>query len=366
MSEAKTGHQRSDGLNYAPRSEGVVHKVCGPGEFPFAAVGLDHGHIYGMVNGLVEAGADLRAVHDPDPAKVAAFLEKFPGTPVAAGLDEVLGDPGIRLIAGARVASERCELGMKALYAKKDYFCDKPLFTAMDQIETAKRAVAETGRKYMGYFSERLHVECAVKAGELIKEGRIGRVVQVLGLGPHRINIPSRPDWFFDPDRYGGILCDLGSHQIEQFLYYTGAADARVVRSQVANYRYKQYSRFQDFGDMSLVADNGATGYFRLDWLTPDALEVWGDGRTMILGTHGYIELRKYTDVAAGREPDNLILVNDTENVHMHLHGKVGYPFFGQLILDCLNRTETAMTQTHVFKTSELAVAAQRQAVVLE
>lgn len=29
---------------------------------------------------------------------------------------------------------------------------------------------------------------------------------------------------------------------------------------------------------------------------------------------------------------------------------KSGYPFLGQLILDCINRTENAMTQYHAFK----------------
>ena len=40
-----------------------------------------------------------------------------------------------------------------------------------------------------------------------------------------------------------------------------------------------------------------------------------------------------------------------------------GYPFFGQLILDCLNRTENAMTQEHAFKAAELCLTAQEKAV---
>lgn len=361
----KSDNQRADGQYYTPKSVGVVHKVCGPGEFVFAASHLDHGHIFGMATGLIEAGGELRYVYDADAARVAAFVEMFPGVKPAS-FEEILADPEVRLVACAAINDERAGIGELVMRAGKDYFADKPLFTNLEQIAVARRTTAATGRKYMGYFSERLHVECAVKAGELVHSGAVGRVVQVMGVGPHRINIPSRPDWFFDERRYGGILCDIGSHQIEQFLFFSGCESARVTQSRIANYRTKDYPYFQDYGDVCLEGDNGAVGYFRMDWMTPDALEVWGDGRTIILGTEGYIELRKYTDVGGSREPDNLFLVNGTVNERMSLRGRVGYPFFGELILDCLNRTEKAMTQEHVFLASELAVTAQMQAERIE
>ncbi|MDR2391324.1 MAG: Gfo/Idh/MocA family oxidoreductase [Planctomycetota bacterium] len=366
MNGEKTTNQRADGLNYAPKSEGVRHVVCRPGEFVFSAAYLDHGHIYGMATGLIEAGGELRHIYDPSENRAAAFKEKFPKVRVVSSLDEMLADSEVKLVVSAAVNNRRGAIGVRVMRGGKDFFCDKPLFTSLDQVEVARRTARETGRKYMGYFSERLHSECAVRAGELVREGRIGRVVQVIGLGPHRINIPSRPDWFFDRDCFGGIICDLGSHQIEQFLFFAGAGNARVASSRVANYAHKQYPKFQDFGEANLLADNGVAGYFRLDWFTPNALEAWGDGRTFILGTEGYIELRKYIDVGGTGEPDTLLLVNGTENERMNLHGKVGYPFFGELILDCLNRTENAMTQEHVFLTSELAIRAQDMAEMVE
>jgi predicted dehydrogenase len=205
-----------------------------------------------------------------------------------------------------------------------------------------------------------------VYAGELIEKGAIGRVVQVIGTGPHQINAPNRPDWFFKKEFYGGILCDIGSHQIEQFLQYTGAKDAKVLHSKVANYKHKEYPELEDFGDATLVADNGATNYFRVDWLTPNGLGTWGDGRTFILGTDGYIELRKYIEVGRERESDHMYLVDRESEKHMAVKGQVGFPFFGKLILDCLNRTEEAMTQEHAFKAAELCLKAQAQAIRVE
>jgi len=356
-------YDRTDGMNYAPVSAVKPKPVCGPGEFVFAAAALDHGHIYGQTNGLLEAGATLKWVYDPDPAKVEQFVKKYPQARPAESLAAILDDPEVRLVAAAAVPSERAALGLKVMDAGKDYFTDKTPFTTLEQLAAARAKAAETGRKYMVYYSERLHVESAVYAGQLIQEGAIGRVVQVLGTGPHRLNKASRPDWFFRKEKYGGILCDIGSHQIEQFLFFTGCKDAKVLHSKVGNYANPDVPELEDFGDATLLGDNGATGYFRVDWLTPDGLGTWGDGRTFILGTEGYIELRKYIDVGRERSGNHVYLVNGSGEYHYAVSGQVGYPFFGELILDCLNRTENAMTQEHAFKAAELCLLAQKQAV---
>ncbi|MEC0229429.1 Gfo/Idh/MocA family protein [Paenibacillus alba] len=355
--------QKSDGMNYAPI--GTFKSVCQPGEFIFAAAALDHGHIYGMCNGLKEAGGELKWVYDPDPVKVDKFVSIYPGVRVAASLDEILQDTDVKLVASAAIPSDRGPLGLKVMSSGKDYFTDKAPFTTLEQLEAARAKVAETGQKYAVYYSERLHVESSIYAGQLIEQGAIGRVLQVIGLGPHRISLSSRPDWFFDREQFGGILCDIGSHQIEQFLFFTGAKDAKVVHSKVANYSYPQHPTFEDFGDATLIGDNGATGYFRVDWMTPDGLSTWGDGRLTILGTEGYIELRKYVDIARDQTGDHVYLVNKDGEQHFAVKGQVGFPYFGQLILDCLNRTELAMTQEHTFKAAELCLIAQRDAIHL-
>lgn len=348
-------------MNHAPKGKPVP--VVKPGEFVLAAAHLDHGHIYGQCNGLVEAGGTLRYVYDPDERKVTDFCQKFPGVRVARSLDEILDDPEVRLVAAAAVPSERGPIGCRVMRAGKDYFTDKTPFTTLDQLAEARAVVAATKRKYMVYFSERLHVESAIFAGQLVEEGAIGHVVQVTGFGPHRLNASSRPDWFFRKANYGGILCDIGSHQFEQFLYYSGATDAKVLSAVVANKDNLAHPELEDFGEAHLLGNNGATNYIRVDWLTPAASRTWGDGRTFILGTKGYIELRKYIEVGRGEGGNQLYLVNDKVEKRYELEGKVGFPFFGQLILDCLNRTEKAMTQAHAFKAAELCLLAQAAAI---
>jgi predicted dehydrogenase len=353
----------TSGAAYAPAP--MPSPVVGPGEFIFGAVGLDHGHIYGMCEGLSGAGGTLKWVYDPDPAKVDAFRHKFPDVQAARSEEEVLDDEAVRLVAGAAVTSERCALGLRVIEAGKDYFTDKAPLTTLEQLAAAREATARTGMKYAVYYSERIHVEAAVLAGQLIEQGAIGRVLQVIGLGPHRLGAAGRPQWFFIKEKYGGILCDIGSHNFEQMLYFTGANDAEISSAAIANYNHPEYPELDDFGEANLVMDNGATGYCRVDWLTPDGLSVWGDGRTFILGTDGYIELRKYLNVATDEGPGHVFVVDSKGEQHLVANGTVGYPFFGQLIRDCLDRTETAMTQEHAFKAAELSVKAQMQAKVL-
>lgn len=352
----------ADGMNYAPvaRKKGPV---CVQGEFRFAVAFMDHGHIYGMAENLAAAGGTCALVFEPDEKKRAYLLKKFPDCEVATSFQQILDDQQIQLVAAAAIPNLRGPVGVEVMRHDKDYFTDKTPFTDLTQLAEAREVAARTGRKYSVCYSERLQNEAAEHANDLIQAGVIGDVIQVIGLGPHRLNKLQRPDWFFDKPQYGGIITDIGSHQAEQFLTYTGATDASVTMARVENLANADHPGLEDFGEFSLIGDNGASGYFRMDWFTPDGLRTWGDGRTTILGTKGFIECRKYIDLAAAElKENNVYVVTDKTEEYHHVTGKVGFPFFGMFILDCLNRTETAMTQDHCFRAAEICLRAQKYA----
>ncbi|HZZ18944.1 MAG TPA: Gfo/Idh/MocA family oxidoreductase [Opitutaceae bacterium] len=352
--------QKADGMNYAPK--GKPNPVVGAGDFNFAAVRLDHGHIYGMCNGLTEAGATVKWVYDPDPRKTDAFLKKYPQAKVARSMDEVLSDPEVKLVAAAAITNERGPLGCTVMEAGKDYFSDKAPFTTLAQLEQSRAVVARTGRKHMVYYAERIHNESAMFATDLVESGAIGKVVSLTILAPHRLAKATRPEWFFKKEQYGGILCDLGSHQFEQVLTYTGSSDAKVTYAVAGNYANHETPELEDLGEACLTGDSGALSYVRVDWFTPDGLPAFGDGRTFIVGTKGTIELRKYVDVAREKQGDQVYIVDGNGMQHINVTGKVGFRFFGQLIEDCIHRTESAMTQAHAFKAAEISLKAQEMA----
>jgi len=226
----KGGNQmRQDGMNYAPK--GKPAPVVKPGEFTFAAIGLDHGHIGGMCNGLQEAGGILKYIYDPDKSKLEQYLEMYPTAQAARSEDEVFLDKDVQMVASACIPSDRCKLGLRAMAAGKDYFTDKAPLTSLEQLDAAKKMVVSSGKKYAVYYSERLHSEASIFAEQLVSDGAIGKVLQTIGMGPHRINIKNRPPWFMKREQNGGILCDIGSHQIEQFLFYSGASDAENMNA---------------------------------------------------------------------------------------------------------------------------------------
>jgi predicted dehydrogenase len=350
-----------DGANYAPSSN-RAEKVVQPGEFLFAAAGLDHGHINGQVNGLLDAGATLDCVYDPDPAKVAAFTQRFPQATVVSSLEELLAKPKIKLVASAAIPSERSTIGTRVMAAAKDFFTDKSPFTNLQQLEQIQSVCKATGRKYMVYYAERLHNDAAWQAGELISQGAIGAVLQVLNLAPHRLAKATRPDWFFEKQHYGGILTDIGSHQVEQFLTYANCQDAEVNFARVCNFNNPDKPGLEDFGEFSLTGDTGASFYTRVDWFTPEGMSAWGDGRSFITGTEGCIELRKYLDLARQAPASKLFLVDNHGEHEIDCSNQSGFPFFGRLILDVINRTEHAMSQQHAFKAAEISMRAQQLA----
>ncbi|MHB1104700.1 MAG: Gfo/Idh/MocA family protein [Devosia sp.] len=326
----------------------------------FAAIGLNHSHIHGQVDLLLREGAEFVAFHSPEDDLAAPFAAKYPRARRVADRREILEDPTIQMVLTAAILSERAGISIEAMRHGKDVMSDKPGMTSFEQLAELKRVQAETGRIYSVCYSEHFETRSTVRAGELVQAGAIGEVVNTVGLGPHAIRNNHRPDWFFDRKRYGGILCDIGSHQCEQFLFFAGTLDAEVVSASVANRAHPGTPGLQDVGDMHLRTP-GTTGYVRVDWFTPAGLPTWGDGRLTILGTEGYIELRKYIDIAGRPGTDHLFLVDGKGTRHVDC-GDVALPYGRQLIADVLDRTETAMTHAHCFKAMELALTAQQMA----
>lgn len=327
----------------------------------FSVININHNHIYGQINAMLSGGAELVSFYAPEPELAGIFQQFFPQAEQKKTENEILEDETIHLVLTSGVNCERAPLGLRVMLHGKDFMTDKPGFTSLAQLEEVRRVQRETGRIYSICFSERFENPASVKIGELVQAGAIGKVIQTIGLGPHRANPGQRPAWFFNREQYGGILCDIASHQVDQFLYYTGSSQAEVVVSQVGNFNHPDYPELEDFGDMILRSDH-ATGYIRVDWLTPDGLTTWGDGRLFILGTDGYIEARKYIDLE-GRPGGNHVFLVNHDGVQYIDCSQVDLPYGKLLVNDIKNRTETAMTQAHCFLASELALRSEAKAV---
>jgi predicted dehydrogenase len=327
-------------------------------DIKFAAIGINHSHIYGQVDCLLEAGAQFVAFHAVEDDLAETFGAKYPQARRVADPRAILEDPAIAVVLTSAIPADRAAISIAAMQHGKDVLTDKPGMTTFAQLDELRRVQQETGRIYSVLYSEHFEVRATVEAGNLIAQGAIGKVINTVGLGPHSLRLNNRPDWFFTRQRYGGILCDIASHQFEQFLFFSNANDAEVTSATVANRNHPERPGLQDVGDVHLrTADT--SGYIRVDWFTPEGLPTWGDGRLTILGTEGYIELRKYIDIAGKPGTDHLFIVNKEGPRHVDCSA-VDRPFGRQFLDDVRNRTETAMPQERAFNAMKLALTAQQ------
>lgn len=356
-------------------SANVVHEVAQAGagaeakdHLRFSVCGMSHDHIYGMVGAMIRGGGELVSVYAAEPERGAEFVKRFPQAKLVKTEAEVLDDSSIQLVLSSAVPVERASIGIRAMRRGKDYLSDKPGMTTLAQLAEIRRTIEETKRTYAIMYSERLEVKAAVRAGELVKAGAIGQVVQTINIAPHQVTQKGgdagggtgRPEWFWDPAKYGGILTDIGSHQVDQFLYYTGSDQAQVVASQVANINHKSHPEFQDFGNVMLQGNRGF-GYVRVDWFTPNGLGTWGDGRLFILGTEGYIELRKYIDIHGNPGGNHLFIVDQKQTRYIDCNN-LTLPFGPQFVSDVVHRTHVAQDQAQCLLAAELVLKAQRDA----
>ena len=339
-----------------------------PNRIKFGVININHPHIYGMTQAIKRGGGELVALYAKEPELVADYLKAYPEAKLAKSENEILEDPSIHLILSSGIPDERAPLGIRAMQHGKDYLTDKPGIITLEQLADVKKVQMETKRIFSIMYSERLENKGTEMASQLVKSGAIGQVIQTVNLAPHRINngigktgLSVRPDWFYDKKRFGGILTDIGSHQFDQYLHFTNTTEAEVLMSQVGNVHHQQYPNFEDFGDVMLKG-NGGTGYIRVDWFTPDGLGSWGDGRLTVLGTEGYIEVRKNIDVSSGHKGGNHLYITDNKQMRYIDCNNVDLPFGQLLVDDILNRTETAMSQKHCFLATELALKAQKMA----
>lgn len=345
--------------------------VIAPGKIKFAVISINHPHIYGMTDAIKRGGGELVAVYAKEADLLAAFSKAYPEAKLAKNENEILEDPTIHLVLSSGIPDERAPLGIRVMLHGKDYLTDKPGIITLQQLAEVKKVQKETKRIYSIMYSERLENKGTEKASQLVKAGAIGNVIQTINLAPHRISnkygtsgLAVRPDWFWDKKRYGGILTDIGSHQFDQYLHFTNSTEATVLMSQVGNVHFPEAPLFEDFGDV-MLSGNGGVGYIRVDWFTPNGLDSWGDGRLTILGTDGYIEVRKNIDILSGKKGGNhLYLVNQKETLYMDCNHEA-LPFGPLFVDDVVNRTETAMSQAHCFLATELALKAQKKARLL-
>ncbi len=327
----------------------------------FAVIGLSHAHIFSMTESILGVPGVACGGFCPEDTPVGVgFAGRFADLP-RRSRDDLLGDPAIDLVLCADVNGLRGSVLVAALEAGKHVFVDKPPVTTLEQLDAVQRAAEASGKLFFVYFGERLENPLPIKARQLVREGRIGRTVNYIGLGPHKLSIEHRPAWMFDPELYGGILNDIAVHQVELFRWLTGERVARF-RSRVGNFATPQHPTFQDFGDTWFEGEGGTAGYVRVDWFTPDALPTWGDIRQMLVGSEGTLELRNNINIGSA-DPKPVLLLATRGSVPEAVDvADVDVGWAAQLVADVRDGVNRLMPHEETFAALRTVLSMQQQA----
>lgn len=326
----------------------------------FAAIGLDHRHVYDLTAGLIDAGA-ICAGHDPetsDPRVLAGFRKRFPDVP-AINRERLLDDPSIDFILLAAIPSDRAALAIEAMRRGKDVMVDKPGVTTADQLVAVEATVRETGRIWSVALG-RLTSPAVQAALTVARSGELGKLVSLTSLAPHRLNRDLRPAWFFDRAAYGGIINDIGVHSIDQFMAFAGTDDIFVAASTIGCFGTPP-AGFEDFAEITLRG-GGISGTMRLDWFTPDGLPDWGDGRLFLVGTEGTLELRKNLDIEGRAGGDHMFIANRDRTRYQDCSA-MPVTYYRQFLEDQRDRTGQMFDGGRVFTVCRLALTCQTKAV---
>jgi predicted dehydrogenase len=143
-------------------------------DIKFAAIGINHAHIYGQVDCLKRAGAQFVAFHAIEDDLAKTFGEKYPEARRVSDPAAILEDASIRVVVTAAIPGDRADICLAAMRHGKDVLTDKPGMTTFAQLDEIKRVQKETGRIYGVLYSEHFEVRATVEAGNLIAHGDIG------------------------------------------------------------------------------------------------------------------------------------------------------------------------------------------------
>jgi predicted dehydrogenase len=318
----------------------------------FGVVGLEHLHVFELVDGLCAAGA-VPIAHTAGDSLSDAY-GAWQTDSVATDAAGVLADDRVQLVVLAGVPSTRADAAVAALDAGRSVLSDKPGATTSDQLERVRAAVAQSAGRWWVLFSERFGVPAVRVATTLARDGAIGEVVHVSGSAPHRGALDQRPEWFFDPGRAGALLVDLGAHQVDQFLASTGAETADVVGAASGNVAAPDHPAFHDIAEVTLAAGD-ARGHHRVDYLEADGFPAWGDVRLVITGTAGRLEVRTPVVDGVAGAPELWCTDHDGHR-RVDVDPTVTWP--RELLDDLADGGERLMSREHPFAVTTVCLSA--------
>ena len=226
-------------MEYLYLEVGSVKRNIRIGLLGFGAMGKTHAfgvnNLGFYYNGL-PFSAEIAGVCTTNAERAEAIAKEYGFGYGTDSEDRIINDPDIDVIDICTPNIYHYETVKKALAAGKHIYCEKPLTVDSDKAYEIASLAKSSGKICTVVFNNRF-ISPALKAKELINEGKIGRVLSFSAEYLHNswtdVNRPA--GWKQNKDICGGgVLFDLGSHAIDMIYSLCGEFDSVYGISQIA------------------------------------------------------------------------------------------------------------------------------------
>jgi len=261
----------------------MVEKV----RFGFLGVAHFHSENYGRVIKELP-NSEVVAVYEDDEKLGKEYAEKFEikyySTP-----DDLLKRDDIDAVVITAENAKHHGLAIKAAEAGKHILCEKPIAVTVEQADDMVKKAEKAGVKFQTCFVMRYH-STSILVKNLIEEGRIGKVLALVGTNKLNASLPLLRKWFTEPELSGGgAVMDHTVHLADLIRWYT-KSEAAEVYTEIGRNVNPDIKVEDNFLTM-LKMQNGAIGHIDGSWSYAAGLYTWGDVTMEILGTDGVILL---------------------------------------------------------------------------
>lgn len=259
-------------------------------DIKIAMAGLAHGHGVGFLGSALNlGGVSVTGFYDDEnPANAQEASKQF-NAPVYSNLDELLQNSGANTLITAAINSSKADIIVKAIDTGLNIISDKPLVTTMEDLNRITDALERNKNVKLYLMLSERYNPVLVTAKKLIDAGEIGQIVSIINMRPHRLKPEGRPAWMFDSSLYGGIINDLGVHDIDIATYLSGSDVQEILAASTSNMRYTEFDDFNDNGEAMLRLKNGCIVFILESWLTPEKYPHHGEMKFIVHGTKGQI-----------------------------------------------------------------------------
>ena len=227
-----------------------------------AFAGFRHSHIFSLYN-YMQKNDEINIVgcFEADEDTKKDVTEKRGLNFNYNSYEELLNDSNVEVVAIGDCFGNRGKMAIDALRHGKHVFCDKPICTRLEELYEI-RELSVKNNLQVGCMLDLRYMAQVSKVKEILRNDEIGKVHIVSFTGQHGLDYATRPRWYYEENKHGGTINDIGIHGLDLIRFITGKNLTKVDCAKTWNAfadkepDFKDSAQFMvDMEGMAVMAD---------------------------------------------------------------------------------------------------------------